>query len=191
MRSISPTGTAGSGCSTIPISEDMKAMRPSLLPGLLAAAKRNLDRGAPGVRLFEIGRRYLRGEGGSSDERLTLALCWRATRRRAAGRAARQAASMRSTPRRGRGVAGRSGRSGRQAAGDGRGGSAIPSRPVRHPAARAEDRAGPLRRAASRTLEAFDIDGPVVAVEMFLDAIPAKKGGGFARAPTPRPRCRR
>jgi phenylalanyl-tRNA synthetase beta chain len=29
-----------------PISEDMKAMRPSLLPGLLAAAKRNLDRGA-------------------------------------------------------------------------------------------------------------------------------------------------
>ena len=53
-----------------PISEDMKAMRPSLLPGLLGAAKRNLDRGAAGLRLFEIGRRYLRGEGGTSDERL-------------------------------------------------------------------------------------------------------------------------
>jgi phenylalanyl-tRNA synthetase beta chain len=42
-----------------PISEDMKAMRPSLLPGLIAAARRNLDRGAASVRLFEIGRRYL------------------------------------------------------------------------------------------------------------------------------------
>lgn len=34
-------------------------MRPSLLPGLIAAARRNLDRGATSVRLFEIGRRYL------------------------------------------------------------------------------------------------------------------------------------
>src|SRR5436305_1774351 len=42
-----------------PISEEMKAMRPSLLPGLIAAARRNLDRGASPVRLFEIGRRYL------------------------------------------------------------------------------------------------------------------------------------
>jgi phenylalanyl-tRNA synthetase beta chain len=42
-----------------PISEEMKVMRPSLLPGLIAAARRNLDRGAPSVRLFEIGRRYL------------------------------------------------------------------------------------------------------------------------------------
>ena len=42
-----------------PISEEMKMMRPSLLPGLIAAARRNLDRGASSVRLFEIGRRYL------------------------------------------------------------------------------------------------------------------------------------
>lgn len=42
-----------------PISEDMKVMRPSLLPALIAAARRNLDRGASSVRLFEIGRRYL------------------------------------------------------------------------------------------------------------------------------------
>jgi phenylalanyl-tRNA synthetase beta chain len=41
-----------------PISEEMKVMRPSLLPGLIAAARRNLDRGATAVRLFEIGRRY-------------------------------------------------------------------------------------------------------------------------------------
>jgi phenylalanyl-tRNA synthetase beta chain len=42
-----------------PLSEDMKVMRPSLLPGLIAAARRNLDRGASSVRLFELGRRYL------------------------------------------------------------------------------------------------------------------------------------
>jgi phenylalanyl-tRNA synthetase beta chain len=44
-------------------------MRPSLLPGLAAAARRNLDRGASSVRLFEIGRRYL-----SDGERPTLTL---------------------------------------------------------------------------------------------------------------------
>ena len=42
-----------------PISEDMKVMRPSLLPGLISAARRNIDRGATSVRLFEVGRRYL------------------------------------------------------------------------------------------------------------------------------------
>lgn len=42
-----------------PISEEMKVMRPSLLPGLIAAGRRNLDRGATTLRLFEIGRRYL------------------------------------------------------------------------------------------------------------------------------------
>jgi len=44
-----------------PISSELSAMRPSLVPGLLAAAKRNLDRGEAGVRLFEVGRRYLAG----------------------------------------------------------------------------------------------------------------------------------
>jgi phenylalanyl-tRNA synthetase beta chain len=51
-----------------PISEEMKVMRPSLLPGLIAAARQNVDRGAPSVRLFEIGRRYL-----ADAERPTLA----------------------------------------------------------------------------------------------------------------------
>ncbi len=52
-----------------PISADMAAMRPSLLPGLLAAAKRNADRGQASVRLFELGQRYR-----SSGEHPTLAL---------------------------------------------------------------------------------------------------------------------
>ncbi len=52
-----------------PISEEMKVMRPSLLPGLIAAARRNLDRGASSVRLFELGRRYC-----GDTERPTLGL---------------------------------------------------------------------------------------------------------------------
>ena len=52
-----------------PISEEMKVMRPSLLPGLIAAARRNLDRGQSAVRLFEVGRRYL-----ADGERPTVAL---------------------------------------------------------------------------------------------------------------------
>src|SRR3546814_14383740 len=31
------------------------------------------------------------------------------------------------------------------------------------------------------TLKAFDIDGPVMAVEIFLDAIPPRRGNAFAR----------
>jgi phenylalanyl-tRNA synthetase beta chain len=42
-----------------PISAELSHMRPSLLPGLIAATRRNLDRGAATVRLFEVGRRYL------------------------------------------------------------------------------------------------------------------------------------
>ncbi|WP_430386646.1 phenylalanine--tRNA ligase subunit beta [Blastomonas fulva] len=57
-----------------PISEDLKVMRPSLLPGLLSAAKRNLDRGAGSVLLFEIGRRYFKAEDGTSIERATLGI---------------------------------------------------------------------------------------------------------------------
>ena len=41
-----------------PISADLDAMRPSLLPGLVSAARRNADRGYPDVTLFEVGPLY-------------------------------------------------------------------------------------------------------------------------------------
>lgn len=41
-----------------PISVDMSSMRPSLLPGLVAAAGRNRDRGFADAALFEIGQAY-------------------------------------------------------------------------------------------------------------------------------------
>ena len=41
-----------------PISADLDAMRPSLLPGLLTAIGRNADRGWPDAALFELGPLY-------------------------------------------------------------------------------------------------------------------------------------
>jgi phenylalanyl-tRNA synthetase beta chain len=41
-----------------PISADLDAMRPSLLPGLVSAARRNTDRGYPDAPLFELGPLY-------------------------------------------------------------------------------------------------------------------------------------
>jgi phenylalanyl-tRNA synthetase beta chain len=55
-----------------PISEELKVMRPSLIPGLAAAARRNADRGAASIRLFEVGRRYL-AEGEKPTVGLLLA----------------------------------------------------------------------------------------------------------------------
>ncbi|WP_370033717.1 phenylalanine--tRNA ligase subunit beta [Qipengyuania mesophila] len=166
-----------------PISEDMKAMRPSLIPGLLAAAKRNADRGAPGSRLFEIGRRYFRGKGGASDERPTLGVVLageKTPRGWSSGKPAQfdaydaKAAAMALLDAAGAPVGNLMvmGEAGEQF----------------HPGQSATLRLGPKNVLARfgalhpRTLKAFDIDGPVMAVEIFLDAIPAKRGGGgFAR----------
>ena len=45
-----------------PISTELSDMRPSLLPNLIAAAGRNVARGASDVRLFEVGSIYLTDE---------------------------------------------------------------------------------------------------------------------------------
>ncbi len=46
-----------------PLSEDLSELRTSLLPGLLAAAARNLAHRVPDVGLFEVGRVFLAREG--------------------------------------------------------------------------------------------------------------------------------
>jgi phenylalanyl-tRNA synthetase beta chain len=161
-----------------PISEDLKVMRPSLLPGLLSAARRNLDRGAASVRLFEIGRRYLAdGEhptlvcvlAGERDPRSwhggkaqpfdafdAKAICLELLE--VAGAPVDKLQVM------------------------GEAGS------VYHPGQSATLRLGPKNQLASfgmihpNTLKAFDIEVPVAALGVHLDAIPARKGGeSFAR----------
>jgi phenylalanyl-tRNA synthetase beta chain len=53
-----------------PIAADMSDMRPSLLPGLLAAAQRNADRGINDVALFEVAATY---EGDTPDTQRRVA----------------------------------------------------------------------------------------------------------------------
>ena len=63
----------GGGAATSlanPISAEMSDMRPSLLPGLLAAAQRNADRGFADLGLFEVGQIY---RGSKPDEQLIAA----------------------------------------------------------------------------------------------------------------------
>lgn len=54
-----------------PIAADLSDMRPSLLPGLVAAAQRNADRGFPQTALFELGQIFLGDAPG--DQRMAAA----------------------------------------------------------------------------------------------------------------------
>lgn len=166
-----------------PISEDLKAMRPSLLPGLLAAARRNLDRGASSVRLFEIGRRYLRADDGSSDERLSLAVVLageRTPRGWASGKA--QAFDAFDAKAEALALLGEAGAPVENLQVMGEAGVQF------HPGQSATLRLGPKQVLARlgmvhpATAKAFGLDTPVAMVELFLDRIPAKKAAsGFAR----------
>ncbi|PKP90212.1 MAG: phenylalanine--tRNA ligase subunit beta [Alphaproteobacteria bacterium HGW-Alphaproteobacteria-14] len=165
-----------------PISEDLKAMRPSLLPGLLIAAKRNADRGAASSHLFEIGRRYFRGQDGLSDEKPTLGIVlagektprgWKTGKAQSfdafdAKALALELLEAAGAPTANLTVMGEAG-------------------PQFHPGQSATLRLGPktvlarLGMVHPATLKAFDVDGPIAAVELFLDRIPARKNAAFAR----------
>jgi phenylalanyl-tRNA synthetase beta chain len=53
-----------------PIAAELSDMRPSLIPGLVAAAQRNADRGFPDVALFEVGQVF---RGDKPEDQLTAA----------------------------------------------------------------------------------------------------------------------
>jgi phenylalanyl-tRNA synthetase beta chain len=163
-----------------PISEDMKVMRPSLLPGLLSATQRNMDRGADSVRLFEVGRRYL-----ADDEHTTVGVVLagnRSPRNWQSGKAQgfdafdAKAEVLALLAAAGAPV------DNLQVMGD--------AGDWYHPGQSATLRLGPKTILASfgtlhpSTAKAFDLDGTVVAAEIYLDAIPAKRGkDGFMRTP--------
>lgn len=50
----------------LPLSEDHSIMRPSLTPGLVATAARNISQGAKSLRYFEIGRQFRNVGGGKA-----------------------------------------------------------------------------------------------------------------------------
>ena len=164
-----------------PISEDMKVMRPSLLPGLLSAAQRNMDRGAASVRLFEVGRRYL-----ADAERPTVGVVLagdKAARGWAGGKATKfdafdaKAEALALLEAAGAPIASL------QVLGE--------AGDHYHPGQSGTLRLGPKTVLASfgalhpNTARAFDLDGPVLVAEIYLDAIPAKRapkdGNAFMR----------
>src|SRR5262245_54030128 len=53
-----------------PIASGLSDMRPSLIPGLVAAAQKNADRGFPDVALFEVGQIF---KGDRPEDQLTAA----------------------------------------------------------------------------------------------------------------------
>lgn len=177
--SESEAAAVGGGAWTLanPISEDLKVMRPSLLPGLMMAAARNVKRGAASVRLFELGRRYL-----ADGERLTLTLLlagersprgWANGKAQPFGAFDAKAEALALLEAAGAPVGNL------QVMGDA--GAAW------HPGQSATLRLGPKTVLAAFGMlhpsltKRFDLDGPVAAVELFLDAIPAKRATGFAR----------
>jgi phenylalanyl-tRNA synthetase beta chain len=167
-----------------PISSELTTMRPSLLPGLLAAASRNRNRGFDDLSLFEVGQAYR----GDKD-----------TDQFVAASGVRVGAS---------GVGG-SGRHWRDGARDAdlfdvkadvvavltaagfEAGKAQISRDVPswfHPGKSATLRLGPKTVLAHfgevhpATLKLMDIAGPVAAFEVYLDALPREKRKSRARS---------
>ena len=167
-----------------PISEEMKAMRPSLLPGLLAAARRNIARGATSVRLFEVGRRYL-----ADKERPTLGLVlageragrhWRTGKAQPFDAYDAKAEALAILAAAGAPI------DNLQVLGGASG--------VYHPGRSGRLSLGPKNVLAEfgelhpAALKAFDLAGPAVAAEIHLDAIPQKRSSSHMReryAPPP------
>ncbi len=171
----------GGGAWTLanPISEDLKVMRPSLLPGLLSAARRNVDRGAASVRLFELGRRYQ-----ADKERATVGFVL-AGEKLARGWQTGKAQPFTAFDAKGEVTA-------LLAAA----GAPVPNLQsfgeasgAYHPGQSGTLRLGPKTVLAEfgvlhpSLARQFGLTGTVVAGEIFLDAIPAKRANGFMRAP--------
>jgi phenylalanyl-tRNA synthetase beta chain len=161
-----------------PISEDMKVMRPSLLPGLIAAARRNLDRGAASIRLFEIGRRYL---ADAEHPTLTLLLAgertsrsWQSGKAKGFDAFDAKAEALALLDAAGAPVANF---------------QVLPDAgPTWHPGRSARLGLGPKAIVASfgelhpRLLKELDAPEGTVAAELYLDAIPASRATGRARS---------
>lgn len=161
-----------------PISEELKAMRPSLLPGILSAAERNLRRGAGSVRLFEIGRRYL-----AEGERATLGLVLAGERSQRGWRQGKAAAfDAYDAKTEALALLAAAGAPVDNLQVMGEAGDAF------HPGQSGTLRLGPKTVLARFGMlhpaltKAFDLDGAVAAVEIYLDAVPPKRGSGFMRA---------
>jgi phenylalanyl-tRNA synthetase beta chain len=144
---------------------------------LLSAAARNLNRGIGSVRLFELGRRYL-----AEAERPTLGVVLAGDRRPRGWQSGKaqgfdafdaKAEALALLAAAGAPV------DNLQVMGD--------AGETWHPGQSGTLRLGPKTVLAAfgmlhpSTAKTFDLDGPVAAVELYIDAIPGKRSSGFMR----------
>lgn len=179
----------GGGTSSLelanPISLELSSMRPSLLPGLLAATRRNANRGNADVAMFELGQAY---RGTSAGDQFVSASGVRTATAHAAG-------------------AGRhwSGHAANVDLFDAKADAASVLEALGLDTAKAQvtrdapayyhpGRSGTLRLGPKlvlayfgelnpRALSALDMNGPAVAFEVFLDSLPPEKRKSRARTP--------
>jgi len=166
-----------------PISSEMSSMRPSLLPGLLAAVQRNRNRGFSDFALFEIGQAY---RGDRPEDQFLAASGVRAGSTGLAGAGRHWAGSAKEAD-----------------LFDAKADLAALLAELGFDAARAQitrdapawfhpGRSGTLRLGPKvvlahfgeihpETLALFDVTGPVAAFETFLDALPAERKRGARR----------
>ncbi len=169
-----------------PIAADMSDMRPSLLPGLIAAAQRNADRGFADVALFEVSGTY---EGDRPEQQ-----------RRVAGGVRRGTAKMEGQGRHWAGNAASVGVFDAKAdafAALEACGAPVDKLQVEaggpawyHPGRSGTIKLGPkvvlgtFGEFHPKTLEALDVSGPLCGFEVFIDAVPEPK----AKATRTKPR---
>ncbi len=169
-----------------PISSELSDMRPSLLPNLIAAAGRNIARGFPNVRLFEVGSVYLSDEpegervmAAGIRQGMTGPRHWAARPRpvdafdvKADALAVLAAAGL--NP-------------------DSVQVDAESAPDWYHPGRSATLKLGPKNvlghfgELHPAVLKDMDVKGPIAAFEIFLDALPAKRRKGTARPPLDAP----
>ncbi|TIT20125.1 MAG: phenylalanine--tRNA ligase subunit beta [Mesorhizobium sp.] len=160
-----------------PIAADMSDMRPSLLPGLIAAAQRNADKGIGDVALFEVSGTY---EGDGADQQ-----------RRVAAGVRRGTAKLEGSSRHWAGNAGAVGVFDAKA--DAIAALEACGAPVErlqieaggpawyHPGRSGTIKLGPkvvlgtFGEFHPKTLEGLDVSGPLCGFEVFIDAVPEPK----------------
>ena len=160
-----------------PIAADLSDMRPSLIPGLIAAAQKNADRGYGNVALFEVGQVF-RGDRPenqllvASGVRRGLAKASGWTRHWATGNKSVDAFDVKADALAVLSAAGAP----MQAL------QIIPGGPSwLHPGRSATIQIGPQNvlghfgELHPRTLEAFGAEGPMVVLEVVLDRVPEPK----------------
>jgi phenylalanyl-tRNA synthetase beta chain len=160
-----------------PIAADLSDMRPSLLPGLVSAVRRNADRGQGDVALFEVGQIFL-GPGETEQRVAATALRRAGAKPTGAGRHWSAATGLVDSFDAKADVLALL-----SALGVSVGGLQIVAGgpPWFHPGRSATLRFGPKSEIGAfgelhpRVLEALDVEGPLVGFEIMLDDLPVPK----------------